>query len=559
MAFNVSFIIRLQDKFSKQAQKINNAMKRIEKRARQVSKSLKKVGDRLGRIGRGFSLKVTAPIAALGVFAIKAASDMETLNVGFEVLTGSVEKAKKLVGDLRTFSKRTPFELPGLAIATKKLLAAGVAAEDITGELKTLGDIAAVSNIPLSDLASIFAKIKNKNKAMTEEILQLAERGIPIIDSLAKTYGISGAAVLKAAEDGKISFAIIKKELEKMTTQGGIFEDGMVKLSQTMGGLFSTLRDNVRDSMIEIGNSLIRSFDLKQLVKDAIVQIDRFTRFFRSLSPSLQKTIFLFVLFAATVGPAITMLGFFFIGLSGLTGVVGALSVGFLALGAGGAIAFAPMLLLAAGIALIGFGIFKLITKTDILSKAFKVIDFVIGSVIKAFVFFGELLKTIGRLIGAAFIGNFIKQFGKEIDALTNKFTAFLRPIERFFELIGKKKKDRVFAPSKEDLARMKKIGELTKQAREAKEKIARKTFEQGLTPEVIENIKSFNINLSALRAQGGGGDIRGISQTAIMPGRDDTLTVVVRAQPGVPAPNVMLDTSAQGKVINDGRNVPLQ
>jgi len=457
VAFNVSFLIQLQDRFSSQARRIKSQVRGIKDVVKKADIDLKKFSQTLGRVGRGFTLKATLPILALGGFALKSAADLEIMAVSFDVLTGSAKKSAKLTKELIQFSARTPFELPGLADATKKLLAAGVGAEDITNRLKTLGDIAAISGIPLSDLASIFAKIKNKNKAMTEEILQLAERGIPIIDSLSKTYGITGAAVLEAAEKSQISFAIIKKELEKMTSRGGRFENGMEKLSLTLSGVFSTLRDNVRLSLAEIGASLIKAFDIKTVLEDSIKQIQKFTEFFKGLSPEVKKTVFIIFAFVAVLGPLLTMIGFMTIGIFGLSLAIGALSL--------------PVVVLVAAIGLVAAAFVFAFVK----SKEFRVmIQLLIGSIfnlvggaIKGFI---GALKVIGRLTEAwlkAFTeGNpsiFFRQIEREALNLLKpilKLKSALDDITNFF------KKDQtvklnVNTNLAEQITKVKKLGKL--------------------------------------------------------------------------------------------------
>ena len=68
-------------------------------------------------------------------------SEIANLTANFQVLLGSTEAAQKQLAELKDFAAKTPFDLAGLADATKTLLAFQVPAEQATVLLKQLGDI----------------------------------------------------------------------------------------------------------------------------------------------------------------------------------------------------------------------------------------------------------------------------------------------------------------------------------------------------------------------------------------------------------------------------------
>ena len=73
----------------------------------------------------------TAALAAFGVASIKLAGDMDASRKALTTLLGDAKAAEKMLADLATFAADTPFELPGLITASKKLLAFGFASQDI--------------------------------------------------------------------------------------------------------------------------------------------------------------------------------------------------------------------------------------------------------------------------------------------------------------------------------------------------------------------------------------------------------------------------------------------
>ena len=144
--------------------------------------------------------------------------------------------------ELVEFAARTPFQIEDIGAASKQLLAFGVDADDITDKLEFLGDIASGAGISIKDLTQIYGKSMAKGKAQTEELMQMSERGIPIMTALVELgadYGkeITKADIFKAAERTGIEFEIVVKAMKKMTAEGGVFNEQMQKQSETMSGL----------------------------------------------------------------------------------------------------------------------------------------------------------------------------------------------------------------------------------------------------------------------------------------------------------------------------------
>jgi tape measure domain-containing protein len=207
-------------------------------------------------------------------FGVQLAAEAEAAEVGFATLLGSTEAAKKLLGDLSAFAASTPFEVAGLRDAAKKLLAFGVPAEEIIDRMTMLGDIAAGTGKPLGEFAAIFGKIKATGVAGLEQINQLAERGVPIYSALAKTMGVSESAIRGLAGSGKIGFEEIDAALKSTTAAGGMFAGGMLAQSQTVMGLWSTLKDSVSMVLLDIGRAMMDGFDFKGVLTQGITFAD---------------------------------------------------------------------------------------------------------------------------------------------------------------------------------------------------------------------------------------------------------------------------------------------
>ncbi|MCF6174813.1 MAG: tape measure protein [Victivallaceae bacterium] len=172
---------------------------------------------------------------------VKLGAEMEQTEVAFNTFLGSAKKGEAAIRKLMNFSTVTPFKPAEVIAAGRALLAANVQVRNITGELQILGNIASGVSIPLQDIVNIYAKSKNKGKVQAEELNQMSERGIPILDALAKSLKKSKQEVLEMGSKGQLSFSILQDALRSLGGEGGKYFGLMEKQSKTLAGRWSTL------------------------------------------------------------------------------------------------------------------------------------------------------------------------------------------------------------------------------------------------------------------------------------------------------------------------------
>lgn len=431
MAFNVSYIYQIKDKYSATANRIKAKNAAIGKSFDSLRAKVSKLSKKFSSLGKGLSLKVTAPILAIAGFALKSAADIETLGVAFESMTRSAKQSAIVVKGLISFAAKTPFQLIGIGKAAKQLLAAGVTVENLQGKLKFLGDISAGANVPLSDMASIFAKAKAKGKAMTEELLQLSDRGIPIISVLSKQLGVAKDEVFELASKSRISFSVLEKAMVSMSATGGVFADQMKKQSNTLAGVWSTLKDNVNLALASLGAQIAETFDLKNTINSVISIIQKVTAVFVKFTkenPRLAKLAIIILAVAAAVGPLL-------IGMGVLLALVGPAIAGFTAVSAIIATVGPALLTAAAGAAIFG----------AIAAPVFVVIAVAIAGLIKHWDTLKQAMQNIMEfwsgafLIGLGVVSDTIKEiiglvssvFGLSTDAVAIDVRTQQRDTER--------------------------------------------------------------------------------------------------------------------------------
>ncbi|MEZ5951188.1 MAG: tape measure protein [Planctomycetaceae bacterium] len=118
------------------------------------------------------------------------AAAAEQTAVSFSVLTGSVEQGNKTLGELRQFAASTPFQFPEIADSAKKLIAFGISSDEVTGELRKLGDVSAGLGIPMNELADMYGKARVSGRLFGEDLNQWAGRGVNLTAEFANSLGL---------------------------------------------------------------------------------------------------------------------------------------------------------------------------------------------------------------------------------------------------------------------------------------------------------------------------------------------------------------------------------
>ena len=230
-----------------------------------ASKVVSGVGKSFGKLGgvvnkfRNNAKQAGLVLAGLGTSlllvgknAVSIASDLEQNRIAFETMTGSAKEAKDLMQKLSDFAVKTPFDMPGVISAGKQLMAMGSSVEDVIPDLKMMGDVAAGLGVPLSRLILNFGQVRMQGKLTGRELRDFAVAGVPLIDQLAESLGVAKNQIAEMVSKGKIGFADVKKAFQDMTSEGGKFNNLMIKQSTTLQGTISNLKDELMRFAAEI-------------------------------------------------------------------------------------------------------------------------------------------------------------------------------------------------------------------------------------------------------------------------------------------------------------------
>lgn len=250
MSINLTVVID-NDEAIKKFRELQKAAKtttsEIVTDSERMDMAIRKFGTALASLGLGFSLTEMARQVAT------VRGEFQQLEVAFGTMLGSKAEADALMERTVQLAATTPFDLQGVAEGTKQLLAFGSTSEEVTDEIKMIGNIAAGLSIPLGDLVYLYGTTRTQGRLFTQDLRQFMGRGIPLAEELAKQFGVTKDKVGELVTAGKVGFPEVQKALVAMTSEGGKFYNLMEEQSKTITGQMSNLEDSIQQMFNEIG------------------------------------------------------------------------------------------------------------------------------------------------------------------------------------------------------------------------------------------------------------------------------------------------------------------
>ena len=374
--------------------KVTAVTKGLQAGLRRAEKSLKKSSRKMRGISQNLAMSVSAPLAAIGGAALKASADLETLETSFGTLTGSTEKAKAIMEDLKDFASRTPFQIQGLAESQKVLMGFGLSIEESRKQLELLGNASQGSSEKLKGLAVVMGQVKGAGKLDAKDTLQFINQGVPIIQLLSDTLGKSALEIKQLTSQGKIGFEQVSAAMQMANEEGGMFYKGMERQSKTLNGVFSTLKDNLTLALAEIGNNISETFDLKGFGDKLIAKIKVITETFKNLSPEQKRTAIRMAAITAAIPALVGGLGLLAAALSSIAGAVTAIS--------------APVLAVIAVIAALTAAFLYAYNSSESFRKGVRAIGRALGSFVRDSI---EQFKTFASILKKVFTLDFSGAF----------------------------------------------------------------------------------------------------------------------------------------------------
>ena len=292
---------------------------RIGKGLANIERRLANTGRNIASLGGAVTAGFGGALAALA-WPTKLAADMEITRAGFLTLTKSVGTTDKLLEQIKAAAASTPFEFPELAEAARSLIAFGSSADGVVKEMMTIGDVAAGIHAPIGEIAEIYGKARVNGRLFADDINQLTGRGIPIIQELAKQFGVTDTEVKKLVENGEVNFSHLEASFQSLTTGSGAFAGGMAAAAATVIGKWSTMKDAIAETVRPIGEALIPVIGtLLDRISALLAPVGEWIKVNQRIVPTLAAI----AAGGVVAGGVISALGVGVIGLSSVVGVFG--------------------------------------------------------------------------------------------------------------------------------------------------------------------------------------------------------------------------------------------
>ncbi|MCL2272408.1 MAG: tape measure protein [Treponema sp.] len=252
----------LADESGKYAQSdgaaLNRTLKETETAAKDTARSINDIFKAIGNLAEvAIAMKALSAIKDMGAFALQTADNFQTARNQFGILLQDMEAGAGLFNEIKAFGDVTPFDLDTLTQATNVLVSAKVPLQDLQSQLTKFGDLSQGNTQRFTSYINAFSQAAAKGKADMQVLNTYLNQGVPILDALAKNFGVTTAEIMKMSSEGKISFAEFSKALDDLTAAGGQYFGGMELASKSLAAMQEGLSEAVNTLAASFGEMLM--------------------------------------------------------------------------------------------------------------------------------------------------------------------------------------------------------------------------------------------------------------------------------------------------------------
>ena len=234
------------------------------------STSLAGLGTKAGAVAAA----VGAAAAVLGVIvgkSVQARREMESMEISFSVLTGSMEKSKQLIGQMKALGAASPLQTSDIAKAGQTLMGFGIDVNKVMPILKQLSDISMGDSQRFQSLSLAFAQMSAQGRLMGQDLNQMINAGFNPLQIISEKTGKSIGQLKDEMSKGNISSQDIANAFAAATQEGGKFYGMTEKLGKSLNGMFNQQQDKLNQQWAELGEKITpQVVSSMELVNEAI-------------------------------------------------------------------------------------------------------------------------------------------------------------------------------------------------------------------------------------------------------------------------------------------------
>lgn len=292
-------------RYKRGAKEVVEANNKMQGSVGSADSSLGKLNKRLSGMARtGLKVATTGFVALAGTITamtikggISRALNIEDAQAKLKGLGHDAKSVTTIMESALASVKGTAYGLDAAATIAASAVAAGVKpGQELTKYLSLTADAATIAGVSLDEMGSVFNKVQTGQKAYTQELNQLADRGIPIYQWLQKELGVTQKELRKMVAAGEVDSATYFKAIEKNIggaalesgkTTRGAWQNMLAAMSRVgeriVKGPIDTIRDGfgnmtkwIDNNSDNIVNSVQRSLDIMLQFGRGVVQVGRF-------------------------------------------------------------------------------------------------------------------------------------------------------------------------------------------------------------------------------------------------------------------------------------------
>lgn len=221
---------------------LNKAIDKTGESVDGASGSLKNFGMALAAIGVAGTAVISKGLIDLGISAVKTGALFETLGIQMETAYGgNVAAAQKATEWVKEFANVTTLQLEESTQAFIQLKTVGI--DPMAGAMEDIVDASSKAGGGSDRLNSIvlaLTKSYTMGKLQMQEMNMMLDRQIPVIDILAKRYGVSTEKIAEFSRKGMLTRDVILELIDAMGEWGS---GAQLALMDSLTGKISIMED----------------------------------------------------------------------------------------------------------------------------------------------------------------------------------------------------------------------------------------------------------------------------------------------------------------------------
>ncbi|KAK9680666.1 Tape measure protein [Popillia japonica] len=322
--------------FEKAAKSAQSSLSNMQSKFSSIGKGISGLGNSITSAGNTLTNSITKPALAattalVGVTLVKGFNRLvgiDSAQAKLKALGHDADSVTNIMNSALESVKGTAFGLDEAATTAANAVAAGIKpGQELTRYLSLTADAAAIAETSLADMGHVFNQVQTSQTAYTDDLNQLADKGLPIYQWLAEEAGVAASEVKQLASEGKISSEMLLSAVEKniggaakimgeesfaaavanIGASIGRIGAKFLDAEGTGGGFFSSMKPLLAEFNQKLEGVEVKAEEMGRKFGDAfnnvVSKIREVKATFDGLDASTQQTI----LKIATIGPAVAV------------------------------------------------------------------------------------------------------------------------------------------------------------------------------------------------------------------------------------------------------------